>query len=155
MLFSNWVSSVTAKMNVTSLISSSGTACQHHHHQINHAAYTISLLEAQHFLLSHQRNKIKIQVCSTRAQCKHVSSEENSNNSKISITVCYPCVCHKKRNSGNEGIHVPQIRKTGGGIQQILVGLDFWKELVKYCFFKPLRFSACYAVIKSLLPTIK
>lgn len=122
MLFSNWVSSVTPKMKVTSLISSSGTACQHHHHQINHA-YTISLLEAQHFLLSRQRNKIKIQVCSTRAQCKHVSSEENSNNSKIAITVCYPCVCHKKRNSRNEGIHVPQIRKTGGGIQQI-GGLD-------------------------------
>lgn len=84
MLFSNWVSSVTPKMNMTSLIGSSGTGCQHRHHQINHAAYTFSLLEAQHFFLSRRRNEIKMQVCSTRVQRKHVSSEENSNNSKIS-----------------------------------------------------------------------
>ncbi|EOA97417.1 hypothetical protein Anapl_15843 [Anas platyrhynchos] len=30
-------------------------------------------------------------------------------------------VLSMKRNSRNEGIHVPQIRKTGGGIQQILI----------------------------------
>lgn len=64
-------------------------------------------------------------------------------------------MCHRTRKSGKERIHLPQIRKTGGGNPPGFGGsLNFWKELEKCCFFKSLYFFARFVVIKPLLPAI-
>lgn len=41
-----------------------------------------------------------------------------------------------KKNGGNEGIHLPQIQKMGGGNPPDFGGsLNMWKAKVKCCFF--------------------